>query len=117
MKTNFFIGAVIALLLAAASCKKEKASEVSACMQSVIDSAMSKPVGSDFVQISTYKYQGATVYLLVPGCCDRYIQVWDENCKYLFAPSGGITGHGDGTHPDFYTTASFQNLVWKDPRY
>ena len=29
----------------------------------------------------------------------------DENCMYLFAPTGGFSGSGDGTHPDFRNEA------------
>jgi hypothetical protein len=105
------------LILIAASCSKNVTEQkaIPACVQSAIDSAMLKPKGY-LSEISAYTYQSKTVYLFVPGCCDRYIDLKDENCKYLFSPSGGFTGRGDGTHPNFYTEAKFIELIWKDPR-
>lgn len=98
------------------SCKKGKASNIPSCLQATIDSSMAKPAGALYTSVTAYKYQGTTVYLLMAGCCDRFDEVRNENCGFLFSPSGGIAGGGDGTHPDFFTTAVFLNTVWKDPR-
>ena len=69
-----------------------------------------------YLKIDAYKYQGKDVYLYYPGWGDAYNELKDENCMYLFAPSGGFSGSGDGTHPDFRNEAIFISTIWVDPR-
>ncbi len=87
-----------------------------ACTQKLIDTALAKPKGALFTRIESYLYQNKTVYLYIAGCCDRYNEVKDANCVYLFSPSGGVTGKGDGTHPAFFTEAVFIAVIWEDKR-
>lgn len=98
------------------SCKKNKEENIPACMQSLIDSALSRPKETLFVKIDCYQYNGDIVYLYTSGCCDRYDEIKDIDCKYLFSPSGGIAGCGDCTHNDFFTKAKFLSNTWTDPR-
>lgn len=87
-----------------------------ACTQKLIDSALAKPKGALFTRIESYLYQNKTVYLYIAGCCDRYNEVKDANCVYMFSPSGGLTGKGDGTQPTFFTDAVFIAAIWEDKR-
>jgi hypothetical protein len=103
------------------SCKKDASPAqiivcLGSCMQWQVDSALSKPKGQLFYKIDAYEYNGAAVYLYHAGCCDRYNDLKDGNCNYLFSPSGGISGGGDGTHPIFFKEAKFIQTVWTDPR-
>jgi hypothetical protein len=41
--------------------------------------------------------------------------VSDQDCNYICAPYGGITGKGDGNCADF-SDAKYLRLVWKDER-
>lgn len=116
MKLKLLIALLVAAICLAVSCKKENACKVPACIQAAIDSSLARPVGDIYVEILSYKYQGATVYLMNAGCCDRFNLLWDENCNYLFTPSGGIGGNGDHTHPNFFNEAVFEKVIWKDPR-
>jgi hypothetical protein len=61
-------------------------------------------------------YKDKTAYLFSSNCCDQYNEVYDSECKYICAPSGGITGRGDGQCEDFNTSAKLVRLVWKDDR-
>jgi hypothetical protein len=65
------------------------------------------------VEIRSFRYNNKTVYLAVADCCDQYNYVYDENCNLFCAPSGGITGKGDGKCPDFYDKATEETLIWK----
>jgi hypothetical protein len=61
-----------------------------------------------------YRYENhgeEPVYLLSPGCCDMFTELYDENCNYICAPSGGFTGKGDGKCKDL----DLQNelVIWK----
>ena len=117
MKYILFILAVFCMF----GCKKGDSPQittcvVTSCMQLQVDSALSKPKGQLFDRIDAYQYNGAAVYLYYAGCCDRYNDLKDGNCKYLFSPSGGIGGNGDRTHPDFFKEAKFIQTMWEDPR-
>jgi hypothetical protein len=78
------------------------------CLKDLLRSSKPQPT-----QISSYQYNGKTVYLVIPDCCDQYISLYDENCNFICAPSGGFSGKGDGKCPDFYDKASNPQLVWK----
>lgn len=114
MKYALILFAAISIL----SCRKTNNAipGVSACTQSLIDSALSKPKGLLFVSVDAYQYNGATVYLYYAGCCDGYNDLRDENCNYLFSPSGGFMGCGDCNHKNFFNEAHFIKTVWTDPR-
>ena len=105
------------LLLIVTACKKSNETiNTPQCVQSAIDSSLLKPKGYYYQSIAEYRYQNKTIYLYVPGCCDRLISTYDETCKYLFSPSGGITGCGDCMHPNFFNEAIFIRTVWEDKR-
>ena len=115
--------AISLTLLILISCKKNGTSAVnetppgvSPCMQTQIDSSLAKPRGTLYIRIDAFKYQGNNVYLYYQGCCDKYNLLKDENCNYLFAPSGGFSGAGDGTHPNFFKEAKYLSNMWIDPR-
>jgi len=113
LKTFVFAFALLMLF----SCKKnETAPGISPCMQAQIDAALAKPKGYVIYSIEAFKYQGNYVYLYMAGCCDRYNELKDEGCNYLFAPSGGIHGGGDLSHPNFFNEATFISTIWVDPR-
>jgi len=115
-----FPALIILAALLAMSCKKAATEEpqvcINNCMQTMIDSAMANPKGYVLNKIDAYQYKSNTVYLYYAGCCDRYNELKDGNCNYLFAPSGGATGGGDNQHLDFFKEAKFIMTVWVDPR-
>lgn len=117
MKRIFVFGAVAVAVLNIVSCKKhDNSNPIPACLQSSIDSSLALPRESMYVQLDEYRYQGRSVYLFYAGCCDRVNLLFDGNCNYLFAPSGGFTGMGDMSHPNFFTEAVKVTTLWKDPR-
>jgi len=90
--------------------------QITPCMQILIDSTIERPVGELFTQVDAYRYNSAVVYLYIAGCCDRNNDLKDENCVYLFSPSGGLMGCGDCMHKNFFAEAAFLGTIWKDPR-
>ena len=46
--------------------------------------------------IMKVSYQGQPAYLFVAPCCDQFNQLYDTRGVKLCAPSGGLSGHGDG---------------------
>jgi len=67
-------------------------------------------------EVNEYLYNGKKVYLFSADCCDQFLSLIDSSCNTLCAPSGGITGKGDGKCPDFYQKAQHLRLIWKDDR-
>lgn len=67
-------------------------------------------------EITSYLYQGQTVYLVSSDCCDQFNYLYDACGLVLGAPSGGFGGGGDGRFPDFYAQATNPRLLWRDPR-
>lgn len=53
------------------------------------------------------------VYYIVSPCCDQYNYLYDENGTMLCAPTGGITGSGDGKCPRPADNDKPIELVWK----
>jgi hypothetical protein len=97
------------------TCSKVK-NGIPACIQQKINEIKGQSRWNPPAEVNEYMYQGKQAYLFTSDCCDQYIVLYDGSCKYICAPSGGITGRGDNKCTDFYTTATHTRLIWKDPR-
>jgi len=104
---------VILLLPFIFSCEKDCIRELPSCVENWIDTVKKDATASAPAEVNEYRYQGKTVYLLTAECCDQYNKLYDSDCNYLCAPSGGIGGGGDGECPNFFQEAEFVRLVWK----
>ena len=105
------------LLMTARNCSKKAATAiVPVCIQQKIDAIRQQPKGNPAAEVYEYRYNGATVYYFSGSCCDQYNTVYDSSCRYVCAPSGGITGKGDRKCADFDSVAKRVRLVWKDER-
>lgn len=58
-----------------------------------------------YTEVSAYRWQGDTVFLAIPPCCDRFSELYNHAGNLVCHPSGGITGKGDGKCPEFRTEA------------
>lgn len=106
----------IFLTIAAEKCKKEKEGKIPACIQQKIDQIKKEPKWNPPAEVHEYIYNGKRVFYFSSKCCDQYNVVYDENCNYVCAPSGGYTGKGDMKCEDFKENAKEVRLVWKDDR-
>lgn len=88
-------------------------SSVPPCILKMIDSSKKLDPALQLTEVFRYQYNGATVYLIGAPCCDQFNTVYDSACNYLFSPSGGFTGKGDRSHPDFFTEAKADSLIWR----
>lgn len=88
---------------------------IPACVRKLIDDAGKEIPPNLPVQVDEYIYTGKKVFLFTAQCCDQFDVVYDESCKRICAPSGGITGKGDMTCNDFSEKAKFVKNVWKNP--
>lgn len=114
---------IASLLLAFPGCKNEAAVPAGTCPDAAqalgakIAELQAKPKGNPAYSIWAYSWNGQRVYLVSEAtCCDQFSTLYDECFEPLCAPSGGISGKGDGRCPDFQQQATNQQLVWRDPR-
>ncbi len=112
--------------LSASECGKKKKKKIEdnkeavkdsipVCLRKLIDIANKEIPPNAPVQIDEYSYNGKKVFLLTAQCCDQFNTLYDDSCKMICSPSGGITGRGDRTCDNFSKNASFVKLVWKNP--
>jgi len=73
-----------------ASCSTSDQNGVPGC---VIDVAESQ----DAVAISLWiAADGVQYFFIKSDCCDQFDELYDADCNYVCAPSGGFSGGGDG---------------------
>lgn len=95
---------------------KEEVAAIPICIQVMIDSIKKETRYNPPAEVTEYNYNGKRVFLFTSDCCDNYNSLFDENCNYVCAPSGGFTGKGDMKCNDFTEKAKMVKLVWKDER-
>ncbi len=113
MKSLAIYGLFITMV---ALCNKENKNQVPSCIQNRIDAIKREAKWNPPAEVNEYLFNGKKVYLFTADCCDQFITLVDASCNTICAPSGGITGKGDGKCTDFYETAKHLRLVWKDQR-
>lgn len=70
-------------------------------------------INGDIGKIVMYEYNNKKVYLVtLKDCFDCFEELYDLNGKYLGAPSGGISGKGDGKMDDFNIKAKFIKNIY-----
>ncbi len=107
---------ILIIIISLLSCTRKIAAIIPACIQQKIEEIKSQPKWNPAGEIREYDYNGKKVYLISSDCCDQYITLVDEQCNMVCAPSGGITGKGDGKCKDFFQAAKEVKLIWKDDR-
>ncbi|MGE5520319.1 MAG: DUF6970 domain-containing protein [Candidatus Dadabacteria bacterium] len=112
---NLRIAVIILACLTSATCNKLRVT-VPPCIEQKINTIKAQPKWNPPAQVDEYMYKGQIVYLFSGNCCDQYNELYDASCTYLCAPSGGITGKGDGKCTDFSTAATLVRTIWKDNR-
>jgi hypothetical protein len=113
---SFLVSLVIFLTIGAKKCKEDGKEKISSCIQQKIDQIKKEAKWNPPAEVHEYIYNGKRVFYFSSNCCDRYNEVYDENCNYVCAPSGGYSGKGDMNCPDFKDKAKEVRLIWKDER-
>ena len=90
--------------------------EFPAWLARLIQKMESAPVANPPRTVWAYRYEGDSVYLVSSDCCDMMELLYDKSGRVLCAPSGGISGRGDGKCPDFEKQGKRERVVWKDRR-
>jgi hypothetical protein len=113
---NPYIFTTVLLVVTAQTCKKQHVAGLPVCIQQRIEAIKKEPKWNPPAEVHEYIYNDKRVFYFSSNCCDQYNVVYDENCHYICAPSGGLSGKGDGKCGDFNGIAQYQKLVWKDER-
>jgi hypothetical protein len=103
------------LLFSNFHCRKAVA-PLPSCIDEEIKAAKAKLKANPPITITEYEYKGQRVYFISSECCDQYNRVVNAQCELICAPSGGITGKGDGKCADFNNEAKLVREVWSDSR-
>ncbi len=90
--------------------------EIPKCIQENINDIANGEVWNPPAKIYSYQYNEQKVYYFPPRCCDIQSTLYDENCTFICAPDGGITGNGDGQCPAFFAERTDEKLIWEDNR-
>jgi hypothetical protein len=113
---KFILLLIIILLSSQPGCQKKLHADAPSCIKDKIRKIAAQPKWNPPATVTEYLYNGKKVYLFSSDCCDQYNELFDNNCTYLCAPSGGISGGGDRKCSDFDSKATFIQVIWKDPR-
>ena len=90
--------------------------KISDCIKSLIESFKKEEKQNPARSVYSYKYKGKTVFYVPAVCCDKFSDLYDNNCKLIAHPDGGLTGKGDGKEKDFSTLRVDEKLLWHDKR-
>ena len=86
------------------------------CIRKMINERKKETPPDPAEQVDEYLYNGKTVFLFTAPCCDQWNELYDDSCKIICAPTGGITGRGDGKCKDFSETAVHVKVIWKNSK-
>mgnify|MGYP000111889087 CR=1 FL=1 len=86
---------------------------IPSCLAEQLNKIQAKQYDSPPVSSDEYESNGRKVCLFTSECCDQYDILFDESCKGFCAPSGGITGKGDGKCTEFKQNAKLNRNIWK----
>ncbi len=81
----------------------------------IADSENGRMVGR-VTQIWRVRFKGKSFYYVVPECCDQVTTLYDQHGTFLCAPSGGLSGMGDGKCSGMSPIPGKPVLVWDDKR-
>jgi len=110
-----YIPILVMATLIYSECNK-KNNDVPQCIEQKIEEIKAQPKANPPIQVNEYEFMGKRTFLFSAPCCDQYNVLYDENCNYICAPSGGFTGKGDEKCPDFSSEARHIKVVWNDER-
>lgn len=106
----------ILLLLVMAACKKpDIKTDVPTCIEKKINKLYNSKVQNPPAKVYKWEVDGQVYFLFSSPCCDQYSYLYDEDCNVVCAPSGGFSGSGDGTCPE-WQGQKVETLVWEDDR-
>ncbi len=111
-KLLFFLGAVI-IVCSSFQKKKIKKTKLTCIEQKIAGYKRATPEDKP-QSVYEYQYKGKKVYYITMGCCDKFNELLDSNCRLLGYPDGGFTGRGDGKVPDFSKDKQHGKLLWKN---
>lgn len=97
------------------ACKHPQDTPAPSCIDDKIEELKKLPVFNPPAEVWEGKIDQKTYYLISSDCCDQLNYLYNENCQIVCAPSGGLSGNGDGGCPNFIDSIQW-TLIWRDPR-
>lgn len=107
---------VIFIVLVLPGCKKlDIKIDVPNCIEQKIRKLYNSKVQNPPAKVYQWEVDGKVYYYFTSDCCDQFNYLYDEACNVVCAPSGGFTGSGDGTCPE-WQGQKVETLIWEDDR-
>lgn len=104
---------LISLFVLISGCKKQDFPiETPACIERQIEEIEKEADGSTTREVWRWDVDGNTYFFINSDCCDQFNYLYSQDCEVVCAPSGGLTGMGDGNCPTFSGEIE-KTLIWK----
>lgn len=87
-----------------------------ACVDALIEKLKSEERTYPPAAVYQYTYNNQRVYFVPAPCCDFFSILYDDSCRVIAHPDGGITGRGDGRATDFFESRTAEVKIWEDSR-
>lgn len=99
------------------ACKKQTSLDIEdpAWVKDSVSEALKNPVQNPPLSVSKCLYKNKIFYFLPSPCCDQFDYLYDFDGDEFCAPSGGITGYGNGKCSNFFEKADCKE-IWRDER-
>jgi hypothetical protein len=103
----------LALLFATVGCRKATLeSALPACIEERVNPRGTGGFEPRPLEVWQWEVDGKTYYYCLNDCCDAFNLLYDEDCKRVCAPDGGMTGAGDQNCPTWQGTIT-KTLLWQ----
>lgn len=86
------------------------------CVDALIDKLKQDELTYPPAAVYQYNYNNQRVYFVPAPCCDFFSKLYDDSCRVIAHPDGGITGRGDGRATDFFELRTDEVKIWEDIR-
>lgn len=110
---------ILIVLFFFSSCLKsqlETNEKIPRCVKTKIRMLKSKPVQNPSAKVWFWEDDcDNKYYVFSADCCDQGDELYDDECNYLCAPSGGFSGTGSGDCPSYCGNME-STLIWEDKR-
>ncbi len=112
IRPPFFASLLLMASLFVACDKLDLPKGTPACIKEKIKAVDGKDIVATPTSVTRWEVDGKTYYYLASACCDQFNDLVDENCNYICAPDGGLTGQGDGNCPVWVGEIKTE-LIWE----
>ncbi|MCK9480219.1 MAG: hypothetical protein M0R38_00450 [Bacteroidia bacterium] len=111
--TFFFV----TITLTSIQCKKiDVPDDTPKCIKKKIKAIQKATVTNPPSSVWLIDFKGSHYYYIPPVCCDKFGELYSDECVLICHPDGGITDKGDGQCPEYVKELPEGKKIWQDNR-